>query len=550
MKEPLGIYILSSREVTKAIDTRTNEAVALKRVLMTNQKDGFPVTAIREMRILQQMDSPFIIKLKEMATLRSENKRELFFVFPFMENDLTGLLNSSELKLEHLKCYAKQLLQGVSYLHNIQKAMHRDIKTSNLLINNKGELKIADFGLAKQIDPYKQSYTPNLITRWFRAPEILLGDRNYGPAVDMWGVGCVLGEMFTKKPILMGSSDLHQLELVCQLCGTPDSQSMPGCESLPDLPAVSLPKYTRKVKETFEKYDKQAADLIDKLLVLDKNKRLTAEEALKHPFFMTDPLPCDPSEIPPHKSMHEYECKRVKRETANLQAQKADPWEVGVASLKDEFVDFEESTGSVRDSTSIGREPRKDCDSRSDRSRELKSIQRKDRDNEYNRDYDSHRDHDYNRDYDRHSRDSRREYYSGSSRDHYSDRRRESERRDQDRRRTISHEYEPLSRDNQSRRDSDRSMDRSREYNRSPFHSGRSRSPRRDHRRYSSRVSEGSHSPRRRASRSRSPRRRVSRSRSPRRRVSRSRSPYRRASRSRSPQRPPPIKDWGRPSLK
>jgi serine/threonine-protein kinase BUR1 len=220
---------------------------------MHNEKDGFPITALREIKILKMLSHPNIIKLEEMAVERfksdphdkSRKRAILYMVFPYMHHDLSGLLDNPEVHLSeaHIKCYMQQLLRGLQYLHN-SKILHRDMKAANLLINNRGILQIADFGLARHYDeppprPGKgngeaqREYTCLVVTRWYRPPELLLQLRRYTPAIDMWGAGCVFGEMFKRKPILTGKSDLHQAEIIWELVGTPTDQNMPGWQQLP-----------------------------------------------------------------------------------------------------------------------------------------------------------------------------------------------------------------------------------------------------------------------------------------------------------------------------
>lgn len=235
----------------------------------------------------------------------------VYMVFDFMDHDLTGLLESPEIRfsIPQIKLYMKQLLSGLKYLHGVD-ILHRDIKGANLLLNNSGELKITDFGLARPVEEGRVHYTPGVVTRWYRPPELLYGASKYNSSVDMWGAGCILGEMLIKKPLLPGESDLHQLDLIAQLCGTPSEESMPGCSSLPDFAKVKLPMCKRRVLDAFAKPDRLAADLMDKLLQLDPAKRLTASQALEHEFFKSAPFAALPSDLPAYPSKHEFTCQR------------------------------------------------------------------------------------------------------------------------------------------------------------------------------------------------------------------------------------------------
>lgn len=172
------------------------------------------------------------------------------------------------------------------------------MKGANLLINNRGELKITDFGLARPLDENLLKYTPGVVTRWYRPPELLLGSVHYNQSIDIWGAGCILAEMYMHKPLFPAGTDLAQLDMVCRVCGTPNEETLPGVSTFPDFGKVQLPNYRRYLKEHLieKRVDPLAAELIDQLLAMDPKKRLTASEALTHPYFTSEPLPCQPSE--------------------------------------------------------------------------------------------------------------------------------------------------------------------------------------------------------------------------------------------------------------
>ncbi|KAI0824813.1 kinase-like domain-containing protein [Trametes gibbosa] len=315
-------------EVHKAIHREKGHTVALKRILMHNEKEGMPVTALREIKILKALKHPCIIDIFDMFVVRShgrESPLSVYMVFPYMDHDLAGLLENERVKLSpsQIKLYMKQLLEGTEYMHR-NHILHRDMKAANLLISNDGCLKIADFGLARAFDPTivhrkedsrgrERKYTNCVVTRWYRPPELLLGARQYGGEVDLWGVGCVLGEMFFRKPILPGGSDIDQLDKIWHLCGTPTVLSWPDYSSLPGCDGVkNFPYQPRRLRQTYESIGPETVDLLDKLLVCNPKERLTASQALDHDYFWTDPLPADPKSLPTYEASHEFD-KRGRR---------------------------------------------------------------------------------------------------------------------------------------------------------------------------------------------------------------------------------------------
>ncbi|CAI7579698.1 unnamed protein product, partial [Penicillium viridicatum] len=241
-------------EVYKARSKKDTKIVALKKILMHHEKEGFPITAIREIKLMKALSHPNILQLKEMSIERGKGegrkKPSMYMVFPYMEHDLSGLLENPAVHFTEpqIKCYLMQLLEGLKFMH-ANRILHRDMKAANLLISNGGILQIADFGLARPYDDApplpgkgggdsRREYTALVVTRWYRPPELLLQLRKYTTAIDLWGVGCVFGEMFKGKPILAGNSDLNQAELIFNLVGTPTEENMPGWSQLPGCEGV------------------------------------------------------------------------------------------------------------------------------------------------------------------------------------------------------------------------------------------------------------------------------------------------------------------------
>jgi serine/threonine protein kinase len=189
-------------EVFMARSRDDSSLVALKKVKLEGEREGFPITAIREIKILKSLNHDNVINMKEIVT--SKNKSSIYMVFEYMDHDLTGLAGREGIKfsIPQIKCYMQQLLTGLNYCH-LNNILHRDIKGANLLIDNNGVLKLADFGLARSCAlENSRALTNRVITLWYRPPELLLGTQAYGPAVDTWSAGCIFAELLLGKPIL------------------------------------------------------------------------------------------------------------------------------------------------------------------------------------------------------------------------------------------------------------------------------------------------------------------------------------------------------------
>ncbi|CAB3402911.1 unnamed protein product [Caenorhabditis bovis] len=313
-------------QVYKAVNKKTGEQVALKRVRLENEKEGFPITAVREIKILRQLNHKNIVRLIDIVTDNASVQELLNFylVFEYVDHDLMGLLDSKDLiefTKEQVCMIFKQLLEGLAYCHQAG-FLHRDIKCSNILVNNKGELKVADLGLARLWhEGYDRPYTNRVITLWYRPPELLLGEECYGPEIDIWSAGCMLGELFTRKPLFNGSNDIAQLEVITKLCGSPTIDNWPDVVKLKGWQSLRQKRaYPRRIRDEFEHImPSQAVDLLDKLLSLDPKKRLTAREALNHPWILSlKRTNVPPLNLPQHQDCHEMWSKKQKRENRLL----------------------------------------------------------------------------------------------------------------------------------------------------------------------------------------------------------------------------------------
>ncbi|OJD33008.1 cmgc cdk crk7 protein kinase [Diplodia corticola] len=308
-------------KVFKAIHVYTNSKVALKKIRMEGERDGFPVTAIREIKLLQSLNHDSIVKLQEVMV----EKNDCFMVFEYLSHDLTGLLNHPSFKLEHShkKDLAKQLFEGLDYLHR-RGVLHRDIKAANILVSNTGQLKLADFGLARFYAKRKKlDYTNRVITIWYRSPELLLGETQYGPAVDIWSASCVLMEIFTKHAIFPGDGgEINQLEKIYNVLGTPTRAEWPG---IVDMQWFELLRPSEKKPSTFaEKYKERvtpaAFDLLSAMFLFDPAARPSASDVLEHPYFTTEePPPRRATELEDLQGdWHEFESKALRKEKERM----------------------------------------------------------------------------------------------------------------------------------------------------------------------------------------------------------------------------------------
>jgi len=222
-------------------------------------------------------------------------------VMEYVEHELKVLIDKHRFSIAEMKCLQKQLLSGVNYLHE-QWVLHRDLKTTNTLLNNRGVLKICDFGLARRFGDPLKPYTQRVQSLWYRAPELLLGQKLYNDSIDMWSVGCISAEVLLRKPIFEGRVEMHQLGLIFELTGVPTEDSWPGCEKLPNWKAVKFnPWQSSKWRTTFPDelgLSDRGLELIQRMLEPCPEYRLSAEDALEHEWFSEAPYPPEPSMMP------------------------------------------------------------------------------------------------------------------------------------------------------------------------------------------------------------------------------------------------------------
>jgi len=296
-----GTYgvVYKARDLT----TKDQRVVALKKIRLEAEDEGVPSTAIREISLLKEMNDPNIVRLLNIV---HADGHKLYLVFEFLDLDLKkymealpvsqggrgkALPEGSGLAGQNLvmddkmvKKFMMQLCQGVKYCHS-HRVLHRDLKPQNLLIDDKCNLKLADFGLARAFGVPLRTYTHEVVTLWYRSPEILLGGRQYSTGVDMWSVGCIFAEMCTRKPLFPGDSEIDEIFKIFRILGTPSEQDWPGVTSFPDF-KPSFPKWGRTdIANIVTSLDEMGLDLLDALLVYDPAGRISAKQTVIHPYF-------------------------------------------------------------------------------------------------------------------------------------------------------------------------------------------------------------------------------------------------------------------------
>lgn len=309
-----GVY----GEVFRARDLLNGEVVAIKKIKyhQAQEKEGFPITSIREFNILLSLCHPNIVKVKRVVVGAALDK--VYMVMEYMEHELKDLIENQSIKftLAEVKSLVKQLLLAIEYFHS-RNIMHRDLKTSNLLYNNKGQLKVCDFGLGRKLVSSNRPQTQKVVTLWYRAPELLLGDNHYTTQIDVWSAGCIFAELVLRDQLFRGQKELEHLDAVFRVLGTPTDESWPGWKTLPVAAQVQFPKYAGvRLADVLPKNISEAGlDLLRQMLTLDPNKRITATRALKHEWFRELPMPQPEELMPTFPALNEVareERKKVK----------------------------------------------------------------------------------------------------------------------------------------------------------------------------------------------------------------------------------------------
>ena len=288
--------------VYRARDLKSGDIVALKKIRMEKEKEGLPICSVREISILLELRHVNVVEMTEVVVGR--DLTNMFLVMRYCEQDLATLIDNMKRPFteSQVKCIMIQLLDGVAYLHE-NYIIHRDLKVSNLLLTDKGCLKVADFGLARAFGVPARPLTPKVVTLWYRPPELLFGATTYTTALDVWSIGCIFGELLGNKPLLPGASEVHQVELMVALLGKPSDDIWPGFLSLPGAKELSLKSQPyNNLKHKFHWLSEVGTKLINSLLTYDPVKRMSVKKARRSTYFREKPLPIDPEMMPtyPH----------------------------------------------------------------------------------------------------------------------------------------------------------------------------------------------------------------------------------------------------------
>ncbi|KAF9308083.1 Cyclin-dependent kinase 10 [Podila horticola] len=306
--------------VYKAKDKITGDIVALKRIRMERESDGLPISSLREIKLLKTLRHENVVLVKEVAVGRDLD--QIFLVMEYCEQDMAALMDNIKKPYapSEVKCLMYQLLKGIEYCHD-HYVIHRDLKLSNLLLNAQGILKIADFGLARSFGMPSRPMTPKVVTLWYRAPELLLGDPSYTTAVDMWSAGCIFGELLNHTPLLPGKVERQQIDLIIELLGTPHEKIWQGFNKLPGSSLRMPDQRFSNLKKKFPNITDAARSLLSGLLTYDPKMRLSVKQALAHPYFFEAPPAKHPSLLPTHPEIRNMQSESQREDNLKMKRQ-------------------------------------------------------------------------------------------------------------------------------------------------------------------------------------------------------------------------------------
>ncbi|RZB40703.1 cyclin-dependent kinase 1 [Asbolus verrucosus] len=269
--------------VYKGKNKKTGQLVAMKKIRLESEDEGVPSTAIREISLLKELRHPNIVSLEDVMMEESR----LYLIFEFLSMDLKKYLDKIEpgcyMDPKLVKSYLYQINEAILFCHQ-RRVLHRDMKPQNLLITRDGTIKVADFGLGRAFGVPVRVYTHEVVTLWYRAPEVLLGSARYSCPIDIWSLGCIFAEMATKRPLFQGDSEIDQLFRIFRVLKTPSEEIWPGVSTLPDYKAT-FPNWTSyNLESQLKNMNKDAIDLLRQMVIYDPSKRISAKRIAIHPY--------------------------------------------------------------------------------------------------------------------------------------------------------------------------------------------------------------------------------------------------------------------------
>ncbi|XP_017075638.2 cyclin-dependent kinase 1 [Drosophila eugracilis] len=270
--------------VYKGRNRLTGQIVAMKKIRLESDDEGVPSTAIREISLLKELKHENIVCLEDV--LMEENR--IYLIFEFLSMDLKKYMDSlpadKHMESELVRSYLYQITSAILFCHR-RRVLHRDLKPQNLLIDKNGLIKVADFGLGRSFGIPVRIYTHEIVTLWYRAPEVLLGSPRYSCPVDIWSIGCIFAEMATRKPLFQGDSEIDQLFRMFRILKTPTEDIWPGVTSLPDYKNTFPCWSTNQLTNQLKNLDANGVNLIQSMLIYDPVHRISAKDILEHPYF-------------------------------------------------------------------------------------------------------------------------------------------------------------------------------------------------------------------------------------------------------------------------
>jgi len=270
-------------KVYKVKQSENGKIYAMKKLFFREEKEGLPSSAVREIAILNGLNHINIVKLVEVIQI----EKKLSLVFEYAKQDLKKEIDASNEGLDSIKIksYLFQLLKGIQYLHD-NKVLHRDLKPANILISDQGILKIADFGLSRSFAINTKNYINEVVTLYYRSPDVLLGNRNYLTSIDIWSIGCIFAEMAIGKPLFYANQEIDQLKRIFRILGTPSESNWPEAFKLQDWNPDKFEVYQpQSLSKYITKLDNNGLDLLGKMLMMNPERRISLTGALNHPYF-------------------------------------------------------------------------------------------------------------------------------------------------------------------------------------------------------------------------------------------------------------------------